>query len=52
VNLISLSYPVGMGVCITTFALYSLLVLREAVRPLYVVAMLLGIAGVVLGALQ
>jgi multidrug transporter EmrE-like cation transporter len=51
VHMTSMCYPVGMGVCIITFAIYSLLILREPVRPLYVVALLLGVAGVALGAL-
>lgn len=52
VDMTSMSYPIGMGVCITAFALYSLLILREPVKPLYVVALLLGIAGVALGAMH
>jgi multidrug transporter EmrE-like cation transporter len=51
VDMTSMAYPIGMGVSITAFALYSLLVLREPVRPLYVIALLLGVAGVALGAL-
>ena len=51
-RMISMTYPIAVGTCMAAFAAYSLFVLREAVRPLYIVGLLLSIGGVVLAALR
>ncbi len=52
VQMVSMVYPIGTGTSITLFALYSLLIIREPARPLYVVAMCLGAVGVALSAIK